>query len=185
MRQAKKRDLLMLREWISRPDLGGGIAFSGNDLNLEEGSVYDDKYSNDLITLTNRSGEDDPFTRLLAGPVFHRLEKIWRHFKVSREGTSISKELTTHQKPVPSDAENPASESNLFHYSDSHVLGAIDILGTVIASMTPLVSIIILYFVENLGYRLAILCACTLIFSISLTLVTKARRIEIFACTAA
>ena len=55
------------------------------------------------------------------------------------------------------DPEGQAAETNLFHYSDAHLLAIIDILGTVIASMTPLVSIIILYFVQNLGYRLAIL----------------------------
>jgi len=90
----------------------------------------------------------------------------------------------TLQNPIP-DPDNPGQESNLFHYSDSHVLGAIDILGTVVASMTPLVSIIVLYFVKNPGSRLAILCAFTLAFSMSLALVTKARRIEIFAATAA
>jgi hypothetical protein len=86
---------------------------------------------------------------------------------------------------VQLDAEHHATDSNLFRYSDAHLLGAIDMMGTVIASMTPLVSIIILYFVKNMGYRLAILCTCTLAFSLSLALITKARRIEIFACTAA
>jgi hypothetical protein len=85
MPQARNRDLTMLREWISRPDLGGGIAFSGNDLNLAGGSVYDEKYSSDLMTLTNRIGENDLFTRFLAGPVFHKLERIWRYFKVGVE----------------------------------------------------------------------------------------------------
>jgi len=81
--QARTRDLTMLREWISRPDLGGGIAFSGNDLNLGGGSVYDDEYRNDLIVLDCHVGENDPFTQLLAGPVFHKLEKFWRYLKVS------------------------------------------------------------------------------------------------------
>lgn len=81
--QARNRDLTMLREWINRPDLGGGIAFSGNDLNLGGGSVYDDRYSDDLMNLTGCVGENDPFTRLLAGSVFHKFEKVWRYFKVS------------------------------------------------------------------------------------------------------
>jgi len=83
------------------------------------------------------------------------------------------------------DPEGQGAETNLFHYSDAHLLGTIDLLSTVIASMAPLVPTVILYFVHNLGYRLAILCACSLVFSFCLTLVTKARRIEIFACTAA
>jgi len=74
----------MLKEWISRPDLGGGIAFSGDDLNPNEKSAYHEIYSDDLTTLSHRIGENDPFTRFLAGPVFHRFEKIWRYFNVSQ-----------------------------------------------------------------------------------------------------
>lgn len=88
------------------------------------------------------------------------------------------------QAPLP-DPEHLDQESNLFHYSDSHVLGAIDMLGTAIASMAPLISIVVLYFIKDLGVRLGVLCAFTLAFSVSLSVVTKARRIEIFAATAA
>lgn len=80
--QARKRDVNMLKDWISRPDLGG-IAFSGDDLCPVGKSVYDDMYSEDLTILNNRAGENDPFTRFLAGPVFHGFERIWRYFKVS------------------------------------------------------------------------------------------------------
>ena len=83
------------------------------------------------------------------------------------------------------DAESSVAENNLFRYSDAHLLGVIDFMGTVMASIAPLVSIILLYFVHDTGYRLAILCACTVAFSVSLALVTTARRIEVFACTAA
>jgi hypothetical protein len=94
--------------------------------------------------------------------------------------------LTPHsQSPVRSGLEKEAAENNLFHYSDSHLLRVIDTIATLMASMAPLVSILILYFVQNLGYRLAIVCVFTLAFSTSLSVITKARRIEIFACTAA
>ncbi|KAF8865145.1 hypothetical protein BDZ45DRAFT_721289 [Acephala macrosclerotiorum] len=170
MPQARKRDVEMLKDWIIRPDLGGGIVFSGEDLSPFGKSVYDEIFSSDLMIMKSRSGENDLFTRFLAGPVFHGLERaFWRCFK----------------KPVPSDAEKQAPESNLFHYSDSHIIGIIDVIGTVVASMIPLVSIVILYYIRNLGARLGVLCACTLLFSTSLAVVTKARRIEIFACTAA
>jgi hypothetical protein len=81
--QARKRDVEMLKKWISRGDLGGGIPFSGNDLNLVGGSVYDDTSGDDLVILNNRAGEDDTFTRFLAGPVFHKLERLLRYTKVS------------------------------------------------------------------------------------------------------
>jgi hypothetical protein len=81
--QARKRDVALLREWISRPDLGGGIAFSGDDLNGNGRTAYDEIYSHDLIALHHRVGENDPFTRFLSGPVFHMFERYCRYFKVS------------------------------------------------------------------------------------------------------
>jgi hypothetical protein len=70
--QARKRDVAMLKGWISRPDLGGGIAFSGDDLSPAGKNVYDNI----------RDGESDPFTRILAGPVFHGCERLLRCMKV-------------------------------------------------------------------------------------------------------
>ncbi|KAE8454014.1 hypothetical protein EG329_007790 [Mollisiaceae sp. DMI_Dod_QoI] len=170
MPQARRRDVEMLKDWIVRPDLSGGIVFSGEDLSpYSRRPAYDAVFSGDLMIMKSRGGENDLFTRFLAGPVFHWLERVWQYFK----------------KPVPSDAEKPVQESNLFHYSDSLIIGTIDVIGTVISSMIPLVSIIILYYIESLGARLGVLCVCTLIFSTSLAVVTRARRIEIFACTAA
>jgi hypothetical protein len=48
-----------------------------------------------------------------------------------------------------------------------------------------MVSIIVLYVVNNTSVRLGLVCAFTLIFSLVLALATEARRIEIFAATAA
>ncbi|KUJ15788.1 uncharacterized protein LY89DRAFT_719498 [Mollisia scopiformis] len=169
MPKARRRDVAMLKEWILSPDLGGGILFSGEDLSPWGKSVYDETHNDDLMIVKSRTGENDTFTRFLAGPVFHLLERFWRRFK----------------KPETSNTEEQVPASNLYHYSDSHIIGTIDVMGTVIASMIPLVSIVILYFIRNLGARLGVVCAFTLLFSTGLALVTKARRIEIFACTAA
>ncbi|KAH8685797.1 hypothetical protein BGZ60DRAFT_523076 [Tricladium varicosporioides] len=166
--QPRKRDVTMLEDWISQPDLGG-LFFSGPDLSPGRNSLFDKAHSHDLMTLSHRTGENDLFTRLLAGPIFHGLERVFRMLK----------------KPLPHDPENPGAQSNAFEYSDKHIIRTIDILGSIVASMTPLLSVVILYFVKSLGTRLAVLCIFTLLFSICLALVTKARRIEIFACTAA
>jgi hypothetical protein len=80
---ARPRDVEMLRECMLRPDLIGGIAFLGKDLGLPEVPVYDKECMPDLITLTDRAGENDLFTRVMAGPVFHAGERLLRHFKVS------------------------------------------------------------------------------------------------------
>jgi hypothetical protein len=80
--QARKRDVAMLKGWISRPDLGGGIAFSGDDLSPAGKNVYDNIFADDIMILNNRDGESDPFTRILAGPVFHGCERLLRCMKV-------------------------------------------------------------------------------------------------------
>jgi hypothetical protein len=58
-------------------------------------------------------------------------------------------------------------------------------VGTVVSSLAPMVSIVVLYVVQNTSVRLGLVCAFTLLFSFVLALVTNARRIEIFAATAA
>jgi hypothetical protein len=76
----------MLRKCILRPDLVGGIGFCGQDLGLPEIPVYHEECMPDLFTLGPRTGEDDLFTRGMAGPVFHAGEKLLRYLKVSRLG---------------------------------------------------------------------------------------------------
>jgi hypothetical protein len=56
---------------------------------------------------------------------------------------------------------------------------------TVISCLTPLSSIIILSVVRSMAARLGIVCAFTMVFSLVLALGTGARRVEIFAATAA
>ena len=92
------------------------------------------------------------------------------------------------QKPVPLDPEiqlGPENRSSLYYYSDEHINGAINIIGTVASSLTPMISIIVLYVIQSTRIRLGLVCGFTLLFSLVLALATKARRIEIFAATAA
>lgn len=80
--QARERDVTMLKDWISCPDLGGGIPFSGDDLSPVAKNVYDNTFASDTMILNDRGGESDPLTRMLAGPVFHAVEKALRFMKV-------------------------------------------------------------------------------------------------------
>ena len=76
-------------------------------------------------------------------------------------------------------------ESGIFMSRDSYFYRLANILGTVISSLIPIVAIIVLHVVSNMAARLGIVCGFTAIFSVSLASVTQARRIEIFAATAA
>lgn len=70
-------------------------------------------------------------------------------------------------------------------YDDDQVGAVTDLLGTVLSSLAPLISIIALSFVKSEKARLGLICTFTLFFSFCLAVATKARRIEIFAATAA
>jgi hypothetical protein len=54
-----------------------------------------------------------------------------------------------------------------------------------IASLLPVVSIVVLYLVDSMPKRLGIVAGFTAAFSIALALFTRARRVDIFAATAA
>lgn len=60
-----------------------------------------------------------------------------------------------------------------------------DILVIVLASLIPIASILILYFVANTLDRLAIAVAFTGMFAFCLAVTTRARRVEVFTATSA
>ncbi|MCJ1387159.1 hypothetical protein MMC17_010292 [Xylographa soralifera] len=105
---------------------------------------------------------DDALSRWLCGPFIHFFHRVLRR-----------------RKNLAADCE-----SGLVEYADAMLLGIADIIGTILSSLMPISSVITLYFVPNLLVRLGIV-TFTLLFSITLRLVTKARRVEIFAATAA
>jgi hypothetical protein len=71
---------------------------------------------------------------------------------------------------------------NLYvEYKDHKLLKIGMVLGTAVASLLPLTSIAVLYFVTNLGARLGLVACFTFIFSLLLVTMTKARMVEIFA----
>jgi hypothetical protein len=79
-------------------------------------------------------------------------------------------------------AEN---RSNWHHYDDSKIERVTNVLGTIFSSLAPLVSIIVLSFIDNLKIRLGLVCIFTFLFAGCLAIATQARRVEVFAATAA
>jgi len=169
----RESDLQPLRDWIIDPDQGGKYGLIGRDLGgfLQKG-VYESEFKDDLIMPIAHRGEDDVFTRIMKGPMLRALHRVWQH----------------HKAPLPIDQENqagPENESHFYEYRDKVVLRVIYVIGTVSSSLTPIISIVALYFVQSMALRLGLVCVFTLLFSLSLALATKSRRIEIFAATSA
>ncbi len=70
-------------------------------------------------------------------------------------------------------------------YSMRKVNRAVAIISMVIAAILLVVSIVVLYFVTNSDARLGLISAFTILFALSIHLLTNAQRGELFASAAA
>lgn len=118
--------------------------------------------THDLLAVQRRSSRD-PISRWVSNSLIPYLHK---------------KYLRRLKKPLP---EDPESEICL--YEEGKIAVVMNVLSIVVASMLPIASILILYFVQNTLVRLAIAVAFTGLFALCLVLTTRARRVEIFAAT--
>jgi hypothetical protein len=98
----------------------------------------------------------------------------------SNPGTTSVPPQSRHTQQQDVCPQNGFSE-----YDDARLIAMIEVISTVISSLLPISSIIILYFVTSQPARLGIILGYTAMFSIALAIFTKARRVEIFAATSA
>ncbi|KAE9367093.1 hypothetical protein N431DRAFT_418207 [Stipitochalara longipes BDJ] len=161
-----KSDLKSLQLWLERPS-GGNCSFVGADRYVYE------KNTSGLGTLASKNGTVDPLTRVL----LYSLPKLYHSLIVDPLHRLLGKWV---KKPESFDLE-----SNIFFYRDSYFHLIANILGTLIASLILIGSIVVLYFITDMPIRLVVVGVFTAIFSIALSLVTSGTRVEIFAATAA
>lgn len=88
--------------------------------------------------------------------------------------------MAVHQNP-----ESPELGDSIYHYKNSFLFGAAHVFTTVVASLLPLLSIIVLFLLSSNTLKLVVITVFTACFSLALALMTNARRIEIFGATAA
>ncbi|KAH8648033.1 hypothetical protein BGZ60DRAFT_535165 [Tricladium varicosporioides] len=151
-------DLAFFRDWLQRPNMGN-FPLLGLDRH-----AWAEEHTNDLLAIHRRDHED-PISRWFINRFIP-----WFHVKF---GSRI-------KKPIP---ESPTTE--ITHYDERPLLKAVHIFGMLVASLLPILSIVVLYFVGNNVARLGIAVAFTATFSVALMLLTQAKRIEIFAATSA
>lgn len=82
-------------------------------------------------------------------------------------------------------AKKGRDSNGVWHYEDAAFVAMVNTISTVLSSLLPTTSILILYMVQRPGARLAIIMGFTALFSLILTTLAKARRIDIFAATTA
>ncbi|KAK8034782.1 hypothetical protein PG993_009777 [Apiospora rasikravindrae] len=148
-------------------------AFQSLDLAGVEGpAAYARENAHDLVLLDGREEENDLLSTWLVEPFFRAVHCLCRR----------------HKKTLPKDLESALTmpgDDNDFGVHLYHHDFVNRIVGALVGSATPLASMVILYSVQNNNAKIGLVCVFTLMFCLALSTLSKARRIEVFAATAA
>ena len=128
-----------------------------------ERKVWSGRVPQEMVTLAQRQMERDPFSNWLSTRLVDIYDKVWGNRR---------------KEPI---AGNP----DIVQYDDTQLTTISKAVGVVFASLVPTVSVLVLYFIENMLVRIGLLVVFTAVFSAALALFTSARKIEIFSAIAA
>lgn len=73
----------------------------------------------------------------------------------------------------------------MVEYSDTKVTRAANLIGAVLASVLPVIAIVVLLFVEGKGARLGLIALFNVIFSTCLWFLNEGNIIQVFSATSA
>ncbi|KAH6710951.1 hypothetical protein BKA61DRAFT_612737 [Leptodontidium sp. MPI-SDFR-AT-0119] len=158
LERPREYDLEFLRSWFRRPGMGS-FPLLGIDRD-----AWDEKTESDLIAIKPRA-VPDIFSKWFTESFIPRYHHIF--------GKKFRESLP----------ENVGS--GIYHYKESTLESVLGVLATVVASLLPICSVVALYLVPSNGIRLGMIAIFSACFSLALALMTNARRVEVFAATAA
>ena len=154
-------DVTFLRKWLDSTKKGCGRCF----LRGRETEVWEPLHEKDFIVLSQTSEEKDIFSKWVTkDPLTYFHQAIGQRILKTRSGDE---------------------ETGFVDYSGKTIASAMNVLGTVLASLFPVASTLVLYFLRSNLARLGAIAGFMTLFSMTLAVFTKARRIEIFGATAA
>ncbi|KAK5059723.1 hypothetical protein LTR84_009606 [Exophiala bonariae] len=164
---ASPADLSCLQDLLDSP-LNRGKNF----LTGFETLTYSKKSQADLTSLMGREGEKDILTKWI-----DRFVRTFYHKYIGRK---------IHDPVSVCEAGGERTEKTvLTYYSDATVTSVIDALSTILSSLLPTISALVLFVINDPLMRMIALIFCTLLFSTILTVIARAKRTECFAATAA
>jgi hypothetical protein len=159
-RKPAKWDLEYMQDYLQQDSMGP-LALLGDDA-VVWGSMNDRKsYSPDLVALCPRA-KKDPFSRWANEKIISSLFK-WGCVRFMK----------------------PSRVHGVVGYDDSTIHRITYWITNILASLMPIASIVILYCVQSMPARLAIIAVFNVLVSICLMGLANAKRAEVFAVTAA
>jgi hypothetical protein len=160
-------DLSCFRDLLESP-LARGTPF----LQDFEALTYSKGNQDDLTSLMGRDGEKDMLTKWI--------DKFVRRFYHKYIGHKVHDPIS-----ICEEGGEKGAEAALTYYSDGFISSVIDALSTILSSVLPTISALVLFFINDPLMRMIALIICTLLFSTVLTVIAKAKRAECFGATAA
>lgn len=95
----------------------------------------------------------------------------------------LSKTLRDHWRPLGKRQQGSADGDE--YYLERHVARLVAVISSVVAAVLLIGAVVALHFIQKAGARLGMIACFTILFALSLGLLTNAKRAEIFAATAA
>jgi hypothetical protein len=87
--------------------------------------------------------------------------------------------------PISNFGQITDAECGIPQYREASLTRISSVVATTASSILPLLAVLVLWYVKNTLHRILVMIGFTAMFTASLAIFTSARRIEIFAATAA
>jgi hypothetical protein len=133
-----------------------------------ENTIWSEENEADLTSLTGRYQNLDLFSRWIDSQLLR-----WYHNKIG------------HRLRDPISLAEASVQIPITHYSDGKLAATVNAISTILSSLLPTMSIFALYFIPHPLGRMGAILAFSLLFSVVLTVIAKARRVDCFAATTA
>jgi hypothetical protein len=160
-------DIRDLRRYLSHRDMGPMVLMGEDSFvwgGLEQGENSGER-APDLIVIKGRSKED-AFSNWLIRWI---------------TDTALPRLIPTLRNKIT----KPYRQFDIRPYNHEILVRMTQYIISVVASILPIASIVLLYYIKSMNVRLGLIGLCNLIFSVCLVKFTKAKQIEIFSASAA
>lgn len=161
MKSPKDFDMSFIRKYIASKDEGLAFALAGLDSEVWGSVKSPESCAKDLVTLRPRHDEDG-FSKWVTG------KGISKFFGLG--GARFRKKSPVH---------------GFVSYEESDLLRITYNITTVLASALPIAAIAVLVYVQSMKAKLGIIAVFNIVLSLCLTVLTTAKRTEVFAVVAA
>ncbi|KAK8016228.1 hypothetical protein PG993_014417 [Apiospora rasikravindrae] len=178
------RDVQKFEEWLKRPSLGD-VYLRGRDRDVWA-------RGEDLMCL-QRSPHGHRFSGFIARyviPLYHSLtEKLItfrnRDSQAANTTSPTSSTLPSNLYVVNAHQQSAEVTNGIYSHDDSRIVMTANLIGTIAASILPVLSIAILYTVRSMAARLGLVAVFSALFSTCLWFMNDGNLVEVFGATSA